>query len=70
MDPAGSSVFDAAGKLRLFVRYGSGAEALAADLKAAFRRLRGFRQAASARAARIFFIAATSIWRMRSALTP
>jgi len=31
---AGSYVFDAAGKLRLFVRYGSGAEALAADLKA------------------------------------
>ncbi len=31
---AGSYVFDAAGKVRLFVRYGSGAEALAADLKA------------------------------------
>jgi len=30
---AGSYVFDAAGRLRLFVRYGSGAEALAADLK-------------------------------------
>ena len=30
---AGSYVFDAAGKVRLFVRYGSGAEALAADLK-------------------------------------
>ena len=31
--PAGSYVFDAQGKVRLFVRYGSGAEALAADLK-------------------------------------
>lgn len=31
---AGSYVFDAAGRLRLFVRYGSGAEALTADLKA------------------------------------
>jgi protein SCO1/2 len=31
---AGSYVFDAAGKVRLFVRYGSGADALAADLKA------------------------------------
>lgn len=31
---AGSYVFDAAGKVRLFVRYGSGAEALAADLRA------------------------------------
>ncbi len=31
---AGSYVFDAAGKVRLFVRYGSGAEALASDLKA------------------------------------
>lgn len=30
---AGSYVFDANGKVRLFVRYGSGAEALAADLK-------------------------------------
>ena len=30
---AGSFVFDAHGKVRLFVRYGSGAEALAADLK-------------------------------------
>jgi protein SCO1/2 len=30
---AGSYVFDATGKVRLFVRYGSGAEALAADLK-------------------------------------
>ena len=30
---AGSYVFDAAGKVRLFVRYGSGAEALTADLK-------------------------------------
>jgi len=30
---AGSYVFDASGKVRLFVRYGSGAEALAADLK-------------------------------------
>lgn len=30
---AGSYVFDAQGKVRLFVRYGSGAEALAADLK-------------------------------------
>ncbi|TXC65435.1 SCO family protein [Piscinibacter aquaticus] len=30
---AGSYVFDAAGKVRLFVRYGSGADALAADLK-------------------------------------
>lgn len=30
---AGSYVFDAAGRLRLFVRYGSGAEALTADLK-------------------------------------
>ena len=31
---AGSYVFDASGKLRLFVRYGSGTEALTADLKA------------------------------------
>jgi protein SCO1 len=31
---AGSFVFDPQGKVRLFVRYGSGAEALAADLKA------------------------------------
>ena len=31
---AGSYVFDAAGKVRLFVRYGSGAEALATDLRA------------------------------------
>jgi protein SCO1 len=31
---AGSYVFDADGKVRLFVRYGSGAEALTADLKA------------------------------------
>ncbi len=31
---AGSYVFDTSGKLRLFVRYGSGADALAADLKA------------------------------------
>jgi len=31
---AGSYVFDAQGRLRLFVRYGSGAEALTADLKA------------------------------------
>lgn len=31
---AGSFVFDARGKVRLFIRYGSGAEALAADLKA------------------------------------
>jgi protein SCO1 len=31
---AGSYVFDAAGRVRLFVRYGSGAEALASDLKA------------------------------------
>jgi protein SCO1/2 len=30
---AGSYVFDASGKVRLFVRYGSGADALAADLK-------------------------------------
>jgi protein SCO1 len=30
---AGSYVFDSNGKLRLFVRYGSGADALAADLK-------------------------------------
>jgi protein SCO1/2 len=30
---AGSFVFDPQGKVRLFVRYGSGAEALAADLK-------------------------------------
>ena len=30
---AGSYVFDRQGKVRLFVRYGSGAEALAADLK-------------------------------------
>jgi protein SCO1 len=30
---AGSFVFDARGKVRLFVRYGGGAEALAADLK-------------------------------------
>ena len=31
---AGSYVFDREGKVRLFVRYGSGAETLAADLKA------------------------------------
>ncbi|MBY0468025.1 MAG: SCO family protein [Burkholderiaceae bacterium] len=31
---AGSYVFDTQGKVRLFVRYGGGAEALAADLKA------------------------------------
>lgn len=31
---AGSYIFDASGKLRLFTRYGSGAEALTADLKA------------------------------------
>ncbi len=31
---AGSFVFDREGKVRLFVRYGSGAEALTADLKA------------------------------------
>ena len=31
---AGSYVFDRQGKVRLFVRYGSGADALAADLKA------------------------------------
>jgi protein SCO1 len=31
---AGSFVFDPAGKVRLFVRYGSGAEALTADLNA------------------------------------
>lgn len=30
---AGSYVFDAQGRVRLFIRYGSGAEALAADLK-------------------------------------
>lgn len=30
---AGSYVFDPAGKVRLFVRYGTGADALAADLK-------------------------------------
>jgi protein SCO1/2 len=30
---AGSYVFDGNGKLRLFVRYGSGTDALAADLK-------------------------------------
>ena len=30
---AGSYIFDTTGKLRLFTRYGSGAEALAADLK-------------------------------------
>ena len=30
---AGSYIFDASGKLRLFTRYGSGAEALTADLK-------------------------------------
>ncbi len=30
---AGSYVFDASGRLRLFVRYGGGAEALTADLK-------------------------------------
>jgi len=30
---AGSFIFDARGKVRLFVRYGSGAEALASDLK-------------------------------------
>jgi protein SCO1/2 len=30
---AGSYVFDDAGRLRLFTKYGSGAEALAADLK-------------------------------------
>ena len=31
---AGSYVFDPQGQVRLFVRYGSGAEALTADLKA------------------------------------
>ena len=31
---AGSFIFDPAGKVRLFVRYGGGAEALTADLKA------------------------------------
>jgi protein SCO1 len=31
---AGSYIFDTTGKLRLFTRYGSGADALAADLKA------------------------------------
>ncbi|HPG79157.1 MAG TPA: SCO family protein, partial [Piscinibacter sp.] len=31
---AGSYVFDPSGKLRLFVRYGGGAESLAADIKA------------------------------------
>jgi protein SCO1 len=31
---AGSFIFDPAGKVRLFVRYGSGAEALTSDLKA------------------------------------
>jgi protein SCO1/2 len=31
---AGSYIFDPQGRVRLFVRYGSGAEALAADLKA------------------------------------
>jgi protein SCO1/2 len=31
---AGSYVFDPSGKLRLFVRYGGGADALAADIKA------------------------------------
>ncbi len=31
---AGSYIFDASGKLRLFTRYGGGAEALTADLKA------------------------------------
>ena len=31
---AGSYIFDPAGRVRLFVRYGSGADALAADLKA------------------------------------
>lgn len=31
---AGSYIFDASGKLRLFTRYGTGAEALTADLKA------------------------------------
>ncbi len=30
---AGSYIFDASGRLRLFTRYGSGADALAADLK-------------------------------------
>ncbi|MEO7151519.1 MAG: SCO family protein, partial [Burkholderiaceae bacterium] len=30
---AGSYVFDRSGRIRLFVRYGSGADALAADLK-------------------------------------
>jgi protein SCO1/2 len=30
---AGSYIFDQAGRLRLFVRYGTGADALAADLK-------------------------------------
>ena len=35
---AGSYVFDAQGKLRLFVRYGTPADALAADLKALLRR--------------------------------
>ncbi|MBX9715310.1 MAG: SCO family protein, partial [Burkholderiaceae bacterium] len=31
---AGSYVFDTQGRVRLFVRYGSGSDALAADLKA------------------------------------
>ena len=31
---AGSYVFDSAGRVRLFVRYGSGLELLVADLKA------------------------------------
>jgi protein SCO1 len=30
---AGSYIFDAAGKIRLFTRYGTGAEALQHDLK-------------------------------------
>lgn len=34
---AGSYIFDPAGRLRLFVRYGGGAEALASDLKALLR---------------------------------
>jgi protein SCO1 len=78
---AGSYVFDAQGRVRLFTRYGTGAEALVHDLSCCWPgRRRGLSKAPgglrsgpktqASSALRIFFIAATSIWRMRSALTP
>jgi protein SCO1/2 len=68
---AGSYMFDTQGKVRLFTRYGSGAERAGRRPEALLlneRRLR--RRSGVSSALRIFFIAATSIWRMRSALTP